>query len=377
MVSTTLLSVPAAARVGARLRFGRGRRQRTAPKEVSVARSNGVTIRDVAQRAGVSVAAVSMALNGTGTLSAATRLRVRAIAEEMEYEADALARGLRRSSVGAIGLVMRSLDALGEYAPRGVDVFSRYIGAVSAQAMDRGLSVMLVPDPTRRPTPPLALSLDGYIVTMPHVDDPVIGLLERRGIPYVTMGRDPSRPDFTDWATEDDSLTFRRIYEHFAASGARSIVLLRGTDPNAWNIDSEAMYRAWCESAGITPRIYASAERAGEHGGEKIAHAIVDEGIPDAILCHTGRQAAGVLAGLTSRGVTVPDRTMLAAASDSEHTRHSRPAISAVELHASETTLALLDLLQARIAGEPSAGPVLTTARFRVRASSRRTDTNT
>ncbi|QNS07625.1 LacI family DNA-binding transcriptional regulator [Streptomyces xanthii] len=337
-----------------------------------MARSKGVTIRDVAQRAGVSVAAVSMALNGTGTLSAATRLRVRAVAEEMDYEADALARGLRRSSVGAIGLVMRSLDALGEYAPRGVDVFTRYIGAVSAQAMDRGLSVMLVPDLTKRPTPPMALSLDGYIVTMPHMDDPVVALLERRGIPYVTLGRDPGRPDFTDWATEDDGASFRRIYEHFAAAGARSVALLRGTDPNAWNIDSEATYRDWCGRAGITPRVYRSAERAGEEGGERVAHTIVDDGVPDAVLCHTGRQAAGVLAGLTSRGVAVPDRTLLAAASDSEHTRHSRPAISAVELHADETTLALLDLLQARIAGEPSAGPVLTTGRFRVRASSRR-----
>jgi DNA-binding LacI/PurR family transcriptional regulator len=208
------------------------------------------------------------------------------------------------------------------------------------------------------------------------MDDPVVALLERRGIPYVTLGRDPSRPDFTDWATEDDGASFRRIYEHFAASGARSIVLLRGTDPNAWNIDSEATYRTWCENAGITPRVYTSAERAGEHGGERVAHAIVDDAIPDAILCHTGRQAAGVLAGLTARGVAVPVRTMLAAASDSEHTRHSRPAISAVELNAEETTLALLDLLQARIAGEPSAGPVLTTGRFRVRASSRRPHTN-
>ncbi|MGW0136619.1 hypothetical protein [Streptomyces sp. NPDC003299] len=114
------------------------------------------------------------------------------------------------------------------------------------------------------------------------MDDPVIALLERRGIPYVTLGRDPSRPEFTDWATEDDA-SFQRVHDHFAASGARS-------------------------------------------------------------------------------------------ASGSEHTRHSRPAISAVELHAADTTLALLDLLQARIAGEPSAGPILTTARFRIRASSRRTE---
>lgn len=63
---------------------------------------------------------------------------------------------------------------------------------------------------------------------------------------------------------------------------------------------------------------------------------------------------------------------MLATASDSEHTRHTRPAISAVEFIAQATTTALLDLLQARIAGEPSSGPLLTSARFRIRGSSRR-----
>lgn len=337
-----------------------------------MARVKGITIRDVAARAGVSTAAVSMALNDTGTLSQATRERVRAVAEEMDYQADALARGLRRSSVGAIGLVVRSLDALGEYAPAGVDVFARYIGSASSQAMDRGLSLMLVPDPTRRPTPPLALSLDGYIVATPHLDDPVIALLERRGIPYVTLGRDPGRPDFVDWASEDDAETCRRILDHLAAAGAASIALVLGTDPNAWNIDNEATYLAWCQVHGVAPRVYVSAERDGALGGERVAHQIVDDGPPDAVLCQTGRQAAGVLSGLQARGIPVPGRTMLAANSDSEHTRHSRPAISAAELHSPATTLALLDLLQARIRGESSAGPILTPVRFRVRASSRR-----
>ena len=210
----------------------------------------GVTIRDVARRAGVSISAVSMALNDTGTLSAATRARVRAVAASMEYGADSLARGLRGASVGVIGVVVRSLDALGEYAPSGVDVFARYIGAVSSQAMDRGLSVMLVPDPTRRPSPPLALSLDGYIVLAPHRDDPVVALLERRQIPYVTLGRDLSRPDFTDWASENDEMIIPGVLNHFAAGGARSVVLVVGTDPNAWNADAERLY---LESAKDSP----------------------------------------------------------------------------------------------------------------------------
>ncbi|HJQ04725.1 MAG TPA: LacI family DNA-binding transcriptional regulator [Nocardioides sp.] len=338
-----------------------------------MARAKGVTIRDVARRAGVSIAAVSMALNDTGTLSAATRLRVRAIADEMDYQADALARGLRRSSVGAIGMVVRSLDTLGEYAPEGVDVFSRHIASASAQAMDRGLSLMLLPDLTRRPTPPLSLSLDGYIVVSPHLDDPVVALLERRGMPYVTLGRDPGRPDFTDWASEDDVTVCRQILDHFRAGGARSVVFLRGTEPNAWNIDNEAVYRAWCEAHGVEPRVYLSAEGDSVAGSEAVTHRILDDGVPDALLCQTGRHALGALTALRDRGVDVPNRTMLAAHSDSEHTRHSRPAISAAELYSPATTVALLDLLQARMAGEPSAGPILTGVRFRVRASSRRT----
>jgi DNA-binding LacI/PurR family transcriptional regulator len=169
-----------------------------------MARGKGITIRDVARRAGVSITAVSHALNGKGTISASTRARIRAVADEMGYEADALARGLRRSTMGAIGLVLRSLDALGDYTPAGVDVFERFAGVAAAQALGRGLSLMLVPDLTRAPVPPLSFSMDGYIVTNPHLDDPVVALLERRSIPYVTYGRDPSRPDFAHWASEDD-----------------------------------------------------------------------------------------------------------------------------------------------------------------------------
>jgi DNA-binding LacI/PurR family transcriptional regulator len=335
-----------------------------------MSRASGVTIRDVARRAGVSIAAVSMALNGTGSLSEATRIRVRAVAAEMDYQADALARGLRRSSVGAVGIVMRALDALGEYQPRGVDVFARYIATMATQAMERGLSAMLVPDPTRGERPPLALSLDGYIVAQPMLDDPVVALFERRGIPYVTLGRDPGRPDFTDWVGEDPAATIRTL-DLLGGRGARSVALLRGTDVNDWNLENEQIYRDWCAGRGVRPRVYTAAERDGESGGRRAARVISAEGLPDGIFALTGRHAVGVLHELQAQGVPVPTRTMIATASDSEHTRHSRPAITAIEIDVDGTARALLDLLQARIRGERAPGPVLTSARLRRRASTR------
>ncbi|GGU94092.1 LacI family transcriptional regulator [Streptomyces litmocidini] len=335
-------------------------------------RARGITIRDVAREAGVSITAVSHALNDKGTLSTATRAHIRAVAEQMGYEADALARGLRRSPMGAVGLVLRSLDALGDYAPAGVDVFERFVGAAASQALARGLSLMLVPDLTRPPVPPLAFSLDGYIVTDPHVDDPVIARLEERGIPYVTYGRPPGRPEFTHWAAEDDRASARLVLTHLESAGARSVALVRGTDPNAWNLGHQDTYLGWCEEHGSTPRLYELPERAGVEGGAALAGRLVDEGVPDAVFCLTGRHAAGVQQGLVARGVRVPERTMVVTGSDSEHARTSRPAISALELDPVAGSAALLDILQSLIAGRPADSPRLTRARFRPRGSTRR-----
>lgn len=337
-----------------------------------MARREGITIRDVARHAGVSITAVSHSLNGKGTISEATRARVRAAADELGYQADAFARGMRQGSIGAIGLVLRSLDALGDYTPAGVDVFERFAGIVSARALAEGLSITLVPDLSRRPMPPLAFSMDGYIIMSPHEHDPVAELLERRGIPYVCYGRVLGRPEFTHWASEDDPLAARQLLEHFEAAGAREVVLVPGTDQNAWNHDFQREYLSWCEVRGMKPRVYQQSERSGVEGGHEAGARILGEGVPDAVLCLTGRHAAGVQQEFLASGVSIPGRTMIAAASDSEHSRSSRPAITAFELNPSKCAEALLGMLQELLKTGSATGPRLTTARLRPRASTRR-----
>lgn len=337
-----------------------------------MARAQGITIKDVARRAGVSITAVSHALNDKGTLSAATRAHIREVADEMSYAADALARGMRRSTMGAIGLVLRSLDALGDYKPAGVDVFEKFVGAAASQALARGLSLMLVPDLTRSPVPPLTFSMDGYIVTNPHRDDPVIALLDKRGIPYVTYGRAPGRPDFPYWASEDDAASARLVLDHLADRGARTVALVRGTDANAWNHEHEEAYASWCAARNTPPRLYELAERAGVGGGVDLARRIAADGLPDAVFCLTGRHAAGVQEGLLRQGVAVPGQVMIAAGSDSEHSRTARPAISALELDPVGSSGALLDILQALIAGEEPTAPRVTHAHLRERESTHR-----
>lgn len=67
--------------------------------------SRRTTIRDVAERAGVSIGTASKALNGKGKLKADTRHRVALAAEQLKFAPSHLARGLVEGRTYTIGLI--------------------------------------------------------------------------------------------------------------------------------------------------------------------------------------------------------------------------------------------------------------------------------
>ena len=91
------------------------------------------TIRDVALAAGVSIGTVSKALNKTGAIAPATRERVAAVAQALNFRPNALAQSLHSGLSGSIGLI--SNDSFGRFtmpimegleavlAPEGIGVF--------------------------------------------------------------------------------------------------------------------------------------------------------------------------------------------------------------------------------------------------------------
>ncbi|MFL6075783.1 MAG: LacI family DNA-binding transcriptional regulator, partial [Mycobacteriales bacterium] len=68
------------------------------------------TIRDVAKRAGVSVATVSKVINGRYGVAAETIARVQAAIEELGYEASLVAQSLRNHRTNVIGILVADLE---------------------------------------------------------------------------------------------------------------------------------------------------------------------------------------------------------------------------------------------------------------------------
>ena len=106
---------------------------------------NRPTLRDVAAAAGVSIPAVSQALNGTGQLSQATRERVQGIAREMGYRPNRYAASLRRQRAMTIGFVSDS-DSNSDVQRRWAAFYSRQLNELVVAAVDRGFTVTVIPD---------------------------------------------------------------------------------------------------------------------------------------------------------------------------------------------------------------------------------------
>ena len=333
-----------------------------------------MTIHDVARRAGVSITTVSHALNGKGVVKDSTRQHIVEIAAELGYSADAIARSLRSSRLGVLGLVIRPLDTLDSYSPVGVDYFVRFAGAAAVEALDRGFGLMLVRDPTTPNVPGVAMAVDGYIIADPVALDPVIDLLNRHAIPLVTVGRDIERPSFTDWVGSTSTADTLAVIAHLRERGARRIALLTGTDANAWNRDSELAYRNWAREHGQEPLVSHCDETLGEEGGREFARTLVDASGPraDAVYCLTGRHAAGLAAGVQHAGFSVPRDVMIVAGSDSEQTRRSTPPITSVDLAPEVTARAAVDFLISRLDGNSSRQPPLIERALLVRGSTAR-----
>ncbi|MHA3685087.1 LacI family DNA-binding transcriptional regulator [Leucobacter sp. HY1908] len=339
------------------------------------AQGRRTTIKDVARAAGVSPATVSLALNGKTTVNKQTAERVRRVAREQGYRAHAIARGLRTSSFGILGLIIRPLHTLENPMPQGVDFFMRLAGAAALTALDRGYTLMLVGDPTQPDSPNSALAADAFIVLMPHENDPILTTLDAAQIPFVTVGADPARPDaFAAIDTRIDE-EMRVMLDHFWAQGARRPALVVGTKPNGWRAESLRHYAQWCRGRGIAARAGSHPEALGEAAGEAIAGELFgsksDAGgtsagasagnaelVPDAVYCLTGRHADGLLTALTARGLSVPGDVLVAAASGAPANLVSTPAVTTLDLHPDDLARTAVDAAIAVANGEAPAAPL-------------------
>lgn len=318
-----------------------------------------VTIRDVAERAQVAISTVSHAFSGSRPISQATKDRIARAAAELGYDPNPSARSLRTGRSGIVGLILRPRYALAGGRDR-AETFNRLVGAVATEMLRRKTGLIHVPDID---DPAVAgVPMDGCIVAHPYGSDSALTEVLRRDIPVVTVEEDPDRPELT-WAVRlDYGRVVSALLDHLRDQGATDIMLLSGSEDNAWNRRPREAHLAWCKRHRRRPRTEVLSEGLTDDAAtELIRRHLVDGERPDAIVVAMSDYAELVAEVAAAHGIGIPTDLMVAALTDSEHARSGQPPITAMDLNHEDLATHAVELMFARLAGadEPAAAVVI------------------
>ncbi|MDX6744258.1 LacI family DNA-binding transcriptional regulator [Actinocorallia sp. A-T 12471] len=210
----------------------------------------GVTIKDVAAAAGVGVATVSRVMSGTGSVSAATRERVQAVAASMGYRPSALGRGLKTQRTGGIGLII----------PDAADPFcAEFVAGVLDTARSENCHVLL--DAAGEDPALEAEIVDRFaqqrvdgVIAMPVLGDAAIWqALARIDVAVVFAGRIPPGLTGMPAVLADEAGGVRTAVDYLTGLGHRRIAHLDGDATLGGARERREAFRATLEEHGLAP----------------------------------------------------------------------------------------------------------------------------
>ena len=303
------------------------------------------TIRDVAERANVSVASVSRVLSGTGPVTEATRNRVLEAAKALQYVPHSGARSLSTSKTQTIGVILP--DLYGEFFSeliRGMDVAARSLGfhlIVSSSHDDAEEASAAIRSMRGR--------VDGLIVLSPHLDaaNLAAGLAGRTPILLMNGGADAGRPSII----VDNHGGAVLAVEHLVATGRRRIAHISGP---TGNLEAETRLAGYLEAmarAGLPTTVVEGAftQTSGHEAGVELARRQTP---PDAVFAANDMMAVGALLAFKEAGVRCPEDLALVGFDDVPIAALVQPGLTTMRINIAETgrraLLRLVDLIEAK-----------------------------
>ncbi len=298
-----------------------------------------VRLIDVADAAGVSIATASRALAGNPGVSEALATRVRNLAVELGYVANAHARSLAGGASRSVGLVVHEI---------GDPYFSEIASGVLVLAAEEGLTVQIChtgrdPEAELRQIRNLVANRVGAILVAgsgfvdPAVEAPARRELQRyvaQGGRVAVIGRHHLG---VDAVLPDNTGGGRLVAEHLLTLGHRRLALASGSTGLSTVADRLRGIHEALEEAGIRDGVPLVEAPFTRDGGRECARTIMAEHPgTTAILALNDDMAIGCLSELRAAGVRVPDQVSVTGFDDVAVAGDLSPALTTVRLPMAE-----------------------------------------
>ncbi len=266
-----------------------------------------VNMADVARLAGVSMATASRALSNSPHVAAATRARVRAVAERLSYvvspEASRLASGATRRVAVVVPYISRWF-------------FAALLEGLESVLRDADLDVLLyhVDDAEDRrgffQRLPARRKVDAVVLLAMPIAEPERRRLELMGVHIVAAGGQVAGYPYV---CIDDRTAGRQAVDHLVFLRHRRIGMIATVDPDqpGWPLDPgrTQAYYAGLADAGlpIDEDLVVTVPWGGRHGADAMARLLSLRDPPTAVYAHSDEVALGAVRTLRRAGLRVPD----------------------------------------------------------------------
>lgn len=260
-----------------------------------------VTIKDIAERAGVSYATVSRALTGQHDVSESTRQHIFKLAEEMGYQPNAIARGLVRKKSGILAVIVPDVSN---------HFFADITMSVNEAADCAGFTTMICNtdwDPAKEKDKLRIMveqRVEGIILKPTAFIKP--GSLERLNVPLVLF-----------WHAMDDRLSYVEVdheagsklaVAHLIARGFKRIAYIGGVKSSPSNQIRLMTYQKTLAAHGLEsrPEWISCGPFTLKSGYQRLSALMHLQPRPDAVFCGNDFIAIGAQQYAREQGIAIP-----------------------------------------------------------------------
>jgi LacI family transcriptional regulator len=318
-----------------------------------------VTIKDIAEHAGVSASTVSRVLNRHSYVSDSVRARIEKAIEELQYQPSWAARSLRGKPSLLVGLIIP-------------DILNTYYTAIAKSILEnlnrQGYNLIIQ---ISNEDPDLDLAylrmlydrrVDGIIyapVASGH-NSAYVREIVAKGMPMIELNRQ-TEPDLLDAVLADNYEGAYIATQYLLGLGHRRIGLVCGSTHVNTGRDRLSGYRKALEEADVPfdPTLVRGHEFSKQWGAAATRELLNLDPPPTAIFSSSNRLLVGTMNVLAERRVRVPDDISVISFDDSEWLSLWQPPVTTVDVAVEEMAMLAVQLLMRRIQeGKPAEKPV-------------------
>lgn len=313
-----------------------------------------VRLKDIAQKIGVSVMTVSKALRDEPDVSAATRSRIKHLAQQMGYVPDSTAQGLRSRTTKLLGIAIPSITN---------PIYARVFFAIEEKARDLGYDLLLAHTQSLPEREEfcirrfLSRRVDGLFIAPVYRLDPESRIYQEllaRQTPTILLG--PPAPFCKSFMSVEieELVASYTVTQHLLKLGHKRIAYLTGPTVAPWAQERLEGYRRALREANldVDDRLIFPAGTTVEDGAKATLQMLNEACNATAIQAVNDLVAVGCAETLMSQGLRIPDDVSVAGFGNVMVAEHFRVPLTTIRQPKYRLGVAAVDAMMQLLKGQ-------------------------